>query len=249
MTVHETAERGFQRAAGAYERGRPDYEPALVDWLIDRAALEPGRVIVDVGAGTGKLTRALLASGAEVVAVEPVAGMRAVLEREVSVARVMAATAEQLPLGDSSADAIVVAQAFHWFDGPRALAEFHRVTRQGGRLLLVWNTRRTEQPLWRAVDELIGPYRGDTPSQGSGCWRVALEDDDHFALIEELRTEFDQAADAEALVDRVTSTSFIAALPTREREALVDRLRAVAVAAPQPLSLGYRTEAFAYERL
>jgi ubiquinone/menaquinone biosynthesis C-methylase UbiE len=123
MSVHEQAARGFEAGADAYERGRPDYPPDAVEWLIAEAGLRPGRVVVDVGAGTGKLTRALLASGAEVVAIEPVAGMRAVFEREVPEATVRNGVAEALPLEDASAEAVVVAQAFHWFDGPKALAD------------------------------------------------------------------------------------------------------------------------------
>src|SRR5437588_5658396 len=116
MTVHESARRGFERHADAYERGRPNYPAEATAWLVTKLGLGPGRTVVDVGAGTGKLTRALLPSGATVIAVEPVAAMRAVLKRELPTVQAMNGTAESLPLPDASADAIVVGQAFHWFD-------------------------------------------------------------------------------------------------------------------------------------
>ena len=106
--------------------------------MADRCAPPgPGRTAVDVGAGTGKLTRALSGSGATLIAVEPVAEMRAVLERELPEVRALESTAESLPLDDASVDAVVVGQAFHWFDAPAALTEFRRVLGEGGRLGLV----------------------------------------------------------------------------------------------------------------
>ena len=159
MSIREQAARGFQRGADAYERGRPGYPPEAVKWLWLELRLEPGRTVVDVAAGTGKLTRELVSSGATVIAVEPVPAMRAVLEGVVPDATALAGTAEALPLDDASVDALVVAQAFHWFDGPAAVSEFHRVLRPGGRLGLIWNRRLTDQQLHREVDAIIDPYR------------------------------------------------------------------------------------------
>src|ERR1700761_4890891 len=132
MSIHDEARRGFQVGAAAYERGRPSYPGEAIAWLAEDLDLGPGRTVLDVGAGTGKLTRELVASGASVVAVEPVPAMRAVLEQTVPGAQAMDGTAEALPFGDQSVDAIAVAQAFHWFDVPRTLAEFHRVLRPTG---------------------------------------------------------------------------------------------------------------------
>ncbi|HEY5261934.1 MAG TPA: class I SAM-dependent methyltransferase, partial [Solirubrobacteraceae bacterium] len=122
--VHAAASQGFGRAAEAYEQGRPEYPPETVTWLVERLDLRSGRVVADVGAGTGKLTRALEPSGATLIAVEPVAEMREILARRSPNARVVDAAAEKLPLPDGSVDAIVAGQAFHWFDGRRALREF-----------------------------------------------------------------------------------------------------------------------------
>jgi SAM-dependent methyltransferase len=203
-------------------------------------------VVVDVGAGTGKLTRALVPSGAAVIAVEPVAAMRAVLARALPTVRALAGTAEALPLEDGTVDAVVVAQAFHWFDGSRALSQFHRVLRAGGRLGLIWNVRDRQQQLQRAIDEIIEPLRGDTPSQADGKWRSALAGSDLFAPVAELRVPFQVEVDPGRFVDRVGSTSFIAALDDRRREAVLEQVRALAEEHPEPWA--YIVEAYVYAR-
>ena len=173
---------GYARSAAAYERGRPGYPPAAVDFLAARLRLGPGRTVVDLAAGTGKLTRPLLATGAEVVAVEPVAEMRAALPAG---ARAVDGTAEEMPLDTGSADAVAVAQAFHWFDGDAALAEIHRVLRPGGALALVWNRRRMDDPLNQAIEELLAPYRGHRSALHTDDWQRAFEDTKLFGPLEE----------------------------------------------------------------
>ncbi|MGO9886414.1 MAG: class I SAM-dependent methyltransferase [Solirubrobacteraceae bacterium] len=249
MNVHREAARGFEQGADAYERGRPGYSGEVVEWLVEELELVPGRTVLDVAAGTGKLTRELVGSGATVIAVEPVAGMRAVLERLVPEATALAGTAEALPIADGGVDAIVVAQAFHWFDGPAAVAEFHRVLALGGRFALVWNRRRVDQPLHRAVKEIIDPYRRDAPSHYHGEWRPSITAGGLFSPIAELEVPTEQILDADAFVDRFSSVSFIAALPDDERESVIRRLRALSAdGGDAPLRLGYHTEAYAYER-
>ena len=249
MTIHDQARQGFEHGADAYERGRPGYPPKAIRWLERRLELGPGSTVVDVGAGTGKLTRALLESGATVVAVEPVEAMRAVLERAVPEARALNGTAEALPVPDGSADAIVVAQAFHWFDGPAALAEFHRVLRPDGRMALIWNRRLREQPLWRALSEITEPYRRDTPAHYSGEWRESVACTELFTAVDELEVPVEQDLDADELVDRIGSTSFIAALPDAELTKVLARIRAVADEAGGRVRLGYVTEAYVYVRV
>ncbi len=244
--IHDAARTGFERQAEAYERGRPDYPPAAIDWLSSKLQLRPGRLVVDVGAGTGKLTRALLRSGAEAVAVEPVAAMRQVLARETPAARALDGTAEALSLPDHSADAIVAGQAFHWFDGDVALPEFHRVLRPGGRLGLIWNRRRDDQPLQRAIDEIIEPYRAGTPGLGSGAWRQALERSALFEPTAEFETRFEQQLEPEQFVDRIASISFIAALDGPRHDEVLSRVRQLAATSLEPLS--YVSEVFVFER-
>jgi ubiquinone/menaquinone biosynthesis C-methylase UbiE len=131
--VHAAAARGFARSADAYERARPDYPAEAIAWLAERVGLGPGRTVVDLAAGTGKLTRPLADNGARVIAVEPVAEMRAALPASVEA---LDGTAESIPLDDGSVDLVTVAQAFHWFDGDAALAEIARVLRPEGRLVI-----------------------------------------------------------------------------------------------------------------
>jgi ubiquinone/menaquinone biosynthesis C-methylase UbiE len=141
VSVHEVASSGFGAEAAAYERARPSYPDDAVAWLADALRITAPATVADVAAGTGKLTRLLAPSGATVIAVEPVAGMREFLAATTPGALAVAGTAEALPFADSSIDAITVAQAFHWFDASAALHEFHRVLRPGGRVGLIRNAR------------------------------------------------------------------------------------------------------------
>lgn len=247
LSIHQQAQVGFSRAAEEYERGRPAYPAAAIDWLSARLGLGPGRTVLDVGAGTGKLTRSLGPSGAALVAVEPVSEMRSVLEREAPGVRALAGRAEEIPLPDASVDAVAAGQAFHWFDGPRALAEFHRVLRPAGRLGLIWNRRDSQQPLHRAIDEIIEPHRRDTPAYHTDLWSRAFEDSSLFRAAERTEVRFDQTLDADGLVDRVLSISFVSALGDEERAQVQARLRALAGSGLEPLR--HITQVFVYDRL
>jgi ubiquinone/menaquinone biosynthesis C-methylase UbiE len=170
--VHEAAT-AFEGAATVYEHARPGYPAEAVRWLVEALELGPGRTVVDLAAGTGKLTRDLVVSGAHVVAVEPVAGMRRTLAATTPAntgvpVSVVAAVAQALPFGDGRLDAITVAQGFHWFATGEALAEMHRVIRPRGCLGLIWNHRDTSDPLQAALTALMEPVRGDTPSYDTG---------------------------------------------------------------------------------
>jgi SAM-dependent methyltransferase len=231
------AAQGFSRDAGSYERARPGYPDAALEWLTERLGLGEGKTVVDLAAGTGKLTRLLARTGARVVAVEPIAEMRALIAPP---AEVVEGTAEAMPLEDASADAVTVAQAFHWFDFEPALAEIRRVLRPGGHLALIWNARRPDDPLHQAIDPLIEPHRADTPSHRSQPWREALERSDLFGPIEERDFDNPQKLDAEALADRVASISFIATLADDEREQVLDAVRELA--ADGPVTFGQRTD-------
>src|SRR5712691_5505668 len=144
------ATRGFA-AADVYERGRPDYPAAAVERIVDRLGLRPGTTVLDLAAGTGKLTRLLVPSGANIVAVEPLHEMRAELERRVPRVATMNGTAEKIPLSDAYVDAVTVASAFHWFREEQALREIRRVLKPGGGIALVWNARDERDPVQREI--------------------------------------------------------------------------------------------------
>jgi SAM-dependent methyltransferase len=235
--VHRIAAKGFSEGSAAYERGRPGYPKAAIDWLDERLGLGSGADVVDLAAGTGKLSSALRAAGAEVVAVEPLEAMRALIESPI---RAVEGTAESIPLPDGSADAVTVAQAFHWFDGERALAEIHRVLRPGGHLALLWNVRLMDDPGQAAVEELIAPYTGEIPRHRSGEWRGPIDASEKFGPLEERSFPNEQHLDADGLADRVASTSAIAALEAGERGRLLEKVRALAV--DGSLTLRYRCE-------
>jgi SAM-dependent methyltransferase len=241
--VHRAAAAGFASSAAEYERGRPGYPADAVEWLARALRLAPGRTVVDLAAGTGKLSRPLSATGVRVVAVEPIAEMRALIEPPIEA---IEGTAEELPLAAGAADAVTVAQAFHWFDGDRALAEIHRVLRPGGGLALVWNRRTEGDELTAAVEEIIGPHRGDAPAHASGRWRDAFDRTTLFGPLEERRFANSQRLDADGMALRFGSVSFIAALPDEERTEVLARLRGLVAAGPA--TIRYTTEVFLCRR-
>jgi SAM-dependent methyltransferase len=240
--VHRAAAVGFARSADAYERGRPAYPDTAVRYVV--AALPPAAVVLDLAAGTGKLTRPLLKAGLDVIAVEPVAEMRAALPAG---ARALEGTAEAIPLEDGDVDAVTVGQAFHWFDGDAALAEIARVLRPGGLLALLWNRRVPEDPVNEAIEELVGPYRGDAPAHRTGAWRAAFPRSTAFGPLEERLFENAQELDADGLEARVGSISFIASLEPAERARVLERARALA--REGAVTVPYRTEVHVARRL
>jgi ubiquinone/menaquinone biosynthesis C-methylase UbiE len=149
--IHDAAVRGLGAAATANDRARPSYPQDAVAWLADRLGIKPGRQVVDLAAGTGKLTAQLADAGADLVAVEPIASMRDLLRVRLPGIPVLGGVAEAIPLADKSVDAVVVAQAFQWFDTRRALDEIARVVRPGGSLGLIWNAK-DRSPEW--VDQV-----------------------------------------------------------------------------------------------
>lgn len=243
--VMPAAAAGFSAGAEDYERGRPSYPADAVELLCRELGIGAGARVIDLAAGTGKLTRLLVATGADVVAVEPVAEMRERLVAQVPGVLVVNGTAERLEASDASVDAVTVAQAFHWFDAPVALAEIARVLRPGGGLGLVWNERDGREP-W--VAELSRLIRWDE----RGRWRVPYTVEvDWAARIEALGlpfgavsrydTTYRQPMDVETLVARVLSTSYIAAQPVDARAELADQVRALVAGFDAPFDLPYQT--------
>ena len=261
MSVHEVAASGFGAEADAYERARPSYPPDAVAWLADALRLRSGARVCDLAAGTGKFTRLLVPHlhGAELLAVEPVEGMRTLLARslpDVPVADVpvAAATAEAMSFADGSLDGIAVAQAFHWFDARAALEEFHRVLRPGGRLALVWNARDRSVPwvdeLWSIMDrvEKRAPWRAHDE------WREsAFVDTPWFGPLTDATFHHELVLSPDDVVERVRSVSHVAVLPPDRQEAVLDEVRTLlrtdpATAGRDELALPYRVDAYWAER-
>ena len=234
--------------ADVYERARPSYPAAAVAWIVDRCRIGPGAVVCDVAAGTGKLTRLLVPTGARVIAVEPVPEMREQLEATVRGIEALDGTAESLPLAAGSVDCITVAQAFHWFDYGRALPELARTIQPGGRLAIIWNVRDVNDPLVAAVNEVMAPFV-PTEQGVERPWRDPLETFPAFGEIEERTFEFEQLLDAEGLVERVASISWIARLDDVRREAVLDQIRQLGSARRAPFALPYVTQVFLAERV
>jgi SAM-dependent methyltransferase len=242
--IHDQAAVGFQRAAEAYERARPDYPQAAVRCLADALRIGPAARVVDLAAGTGKLTRLLVATGAQIVAVEPVEAMRVQLARLVPEAHVVDGVAERLPLADGAFDAVVVAQAFHWFATAAALAEIHRVLKPGGGLGLIWNVRDESVGWVRRIGEILRPYQERAPHYSSMEWRAAFQRDRLFSPLQTARFAHVYSGSLDGTIDRVRSVSFIAALDGSEREAILAQVRELLQSDPQ--TQGRRTIEFPY---
>jgi SAM-dependent methyltransferase len=250
-TTHPVVQ-GFDRAADTYERGRPDYPAAVVEHLGRVLHLERGTTVVDLGSGTGKFTRALAPLGAARVAVEPMEGMRRVFAREVPAVPVLAGTAEAIPLPDRFADAVVAAQAFHWFRPRPALAEIARVLRPRGGVGLVWNIRDESVDWSRRLTEIIDRHRYSRliPKSRDRRWRTEFErNDGPFGRLHARVFPHVQRAPRETFVSRVLSVSVVAVLPALERRRVAEQVRAVIDSDPATrgravLEMPYRTEVY-----
>lgn len=251
--IHQVAQ-AFDGAAEAYDRGRPGFPLEAVAKLVDVLGIGVGVWVLDLAAGTGKLTRMLAPTGAELVAVEPLRGMRARLEESLPDVRALEGTAEAIPLPDASIDVVTAAQAFHWFDGNAALGEIHRVLAPGGRLGLLWNVKDEEEDWVARLGEIIEPHGGTAPRYLSGAWRTAFEETALFTPLAAEHFSHVQEVDAEGVVDRVFSISFIAALTQEEREQVGEQVRRLLAEHPETrarerIRLPYRTNVYWCERV
>ncbi len=227
----------FAEVAAAYERGRPGYPDEAVRWLVGNEPCD----VVDLGAGTGKLTRSLVALGNRVTAVEPLDEMRAELVAAVPGAVALAGIAEAIPLADAAVDVIVCAQAFHWFDQTAAQREIARVLRPGGRLALVWNSRDDRDSWMARLSAIIG----NETVQESDVFPVVAESG-LFGPVETATFAFEQVLDREGLLELVLSRSYCAKLPHADREPILDAVGALydGTASAEGVPLAYITECF-----
>lgn len=248
--IHHAAARGFEAAVERYERGRPGYPDDAVSFLVRALGITDDAEVVELGAGTGKLTELIVHTGAQIVAIEPVSAMREALERNCPTVRVLDGTAEQIPLPDECADAVVVAQAFHWFDGRRALTEIHRVLRPEGSLGLIWNVRDEASDWSERLTALFDRLAGEgAPRYRDMRWRAAFERSDLFGALHHQVAYHVHEVGREAFLDRVLSVSYVASAPEDQRQRVLEEVTELLETDPElrgrdEIVMPYRTDVY-----
>jgi ubiquinone/menaquinone biosynthesis C-methylase UbiE len=228
VAIHQAAEIGYQRGAAEYERLRPSYPMRALAVLAQHLDLAPGRTVADIGAGTGKFTRLLALTGARVVAVEPVAAMRERMAEVLPQITVVDGVAEATGLPGGSVDAVVAAQAWHWFDGPAALAEIERITTPGGRLGLVWNTLDETVPWVAAYSRVYQEWRTvQVPAHTGGGWRTLFTGLKGWSALSEEHVPNPYVTDREGVLGQALTSSRISTLDVSERAKVARELEAV----------------------
>lgn len=229
-----------------YDELRPDYAPHAVTWVAERGGLAPGSLVVDLAAGTGQLSRRFVLLGVDVVAVEPAANMRAVLEGRLPAVRVVDGTAESIPLDAGSVDAVVVGNAFHHFDRQRAFAEIARILRPGRALALFWAWPLEEEPLGypglREVDEVVESTRQSCQiATAYRSWKEPPQAAEGYGPFERREFPMTHVIPSERLADLYATSSDVASLPAAARADLLDRIRQLSRGLPEILRLPARS--------
>lgn len=237
MALHPLAAQ-FPIVASAYERGRPEYVPAVAGCIAAELGIPSGAPVLDLAAGTGKLTRALLLAGLDVIAVEPQASLREILVASVGPERVREGLAEAIPLPDESVVAVTVADAFHWFDAANALGEIRRVLRAGGGLAVLSTVPDWSGASWaHEVGTLMSGLRPDHPHYDGPPWQDSVNLAGGWSTPREIRLTALQPANPERIVDYVASVSWIAALSEKQRTEMLIEIGAIIAAGETPAEL------------
>jgi SAM-dependent methyltransferase len=240
--LHPLAQ-SFGGVADVYERGRPEYPPAVAGALAAELGLAPGARVLDLAAGTGKLTRALVAFGLQIVAVEPQRELRERLAAQFGDERALDGAAEAIPLADGSVDAVTVADAFHWFDRPRALAEIRRVLAPDGGLAVL-----DKAPEWTAAgwgEELVGllsELRPAHPNFDERPWHEWVSEAEGFSPPWTVHVTAPTPCDPERVIAHAASMSWIAAMPDEERAMTLERVAKIVGGGQTPPTMPLHVE-------
>jgi len=235
--------RSFEAVAAEYERWRPDYPEEALGWAAEALGLQPGARVLDLGAGTGKLTRGLVALGFDVVAVEPGGPMLDQLRIAVPEAEALEGPAEAIPLPDEAVDAGLAGQAFHWFDRERAVPELHRVIGPSGGLALLWNWWDERDPLQRELGSLIG-YAGHEP-----YLEEELPGSPWFEQLGRTVVESEDESSPDALAGYLSTASAFLTAEVEEREEALRAVHRLASRYGDRFVLPKLTYVFAFARL
>jgi SAM-dependent methyltransferase len=214
---------GFVDAAG-YDRARPRYDALVAAVLLEQLALEHGAPVLELGAGTGQLSGALLDAGLELTAVEPLAPTRELLATAIGPERVRAGRAEEIPLPDASVRAVLAADAFHWFDERRAMPEIRRVLQPGGGVAILRSVAAIDEPWSAELGAIIMEVRPEHPAFTSRGPAAALEEDPAFGPVRATELTSRRELDRDAIIGWVATFSWVAKLPDAERERLLARV-------------------------
>ncbi|HJQ72125.1 MAG TPA: class I SAM-dependent methyltransferase [Actinomycetota bacterium] len=229
-----------------YDELRPEYAPEAVAWVAERSGIGPGSSVVDLAAGTGRLSGRFAQLGVDVTAVEPAANMRAVLEERFPAVRAIVARAESMPFDDGAIDLVVVGNAFHHFEREAAMAEIHRVLRPGGTLALFWawplEKEKVKIPVVRAIYEAVEETQADSAIMAAHrSWAELPATVEGFDPFERREFPATHVVPAARLADLYATSSDVATLPAPLRAKLLERIRQLSHGLPETLRLPTRT--------
>jgi SAM-dependent methyltransferase len=215
----------FETDSNTYDRGRPEYPQKVVDCLSLVFPILPNSTVLELGVGTGKFTKLLLECGVRIIALEPLENMRTKFSQIFPTIQILDGVAESIPLPDNSVDHVIVAQAFHWFDGNGALREIHRVLKPKGNLGLVWNLQDRDHDWVEKLAQIVDANDFGTPQYRKGEWRKSFSGLHLFSPLQEIHFQHSHPSTPEMVIDRVASISFISMLDEMKRKEVLRQVR------------------------